>query len=907
MFIFDGDANLGDIAADYLQDVNVLSVEIDIPATMLGDVIVIVPNDHWYNLSFGTNPYGCEDASTSSDDYNAHERQWYLTNMDLPRAWAVGTGDSSQIIGLCDEELAIWSFDLHERRWRNIDEIEGDDELDDDGDDLLNNKWGWDFWTPGGGQWVWSNDPDSTHGTFVGGVFGASTNNEASVDTSRYGIAGINWQNKIMPYRAVSTLQVRQAFENMYDRIVDHDDDIKVINLSLDWRIDNFNQHPLLQDAFDDLIARDVLIVAGAGNDDDDDTNLPCNYPGVLCASCVDTNNVRLQMWCWDDELEESYACGSDYSDYVDLCGYGSVKWNPIWDAGLQWKNYEEPYIPFMTLTHTNELEDSRKFCYNDTIGGATIAQTRMMTSGCTAQATGIASLIRSVYPNLTAEKTIAMMKRGSISVDDIEGNQGKAWEGKLGAGVMNAYRSFTLWGDVVRDTILSGEVWIAGDVVVSDTLIIDAGTIIHVAPDDMTPANYSGQDSNVCEIIVKTGDVCLDINGTLGNKVKISGWSNNPEEGDWGGIIIDKSAGSVEIEYLELKHADIGIYADGKDIDITYSDFDSCGTGVYIYGSGGVLEGVKAENCGDKGFYATGNSEGSSIIYASATFDSCIARNNYYGFYFGAYADSCEIFGHSKAEDNTLDGLLCRSGLTIGPTVYISDNGQNGIHNINSGSGVIKQVYIHSHSSGVGCKSDSTSNPEIKDSYISDNYDNVSANHGARPCLGDSVNSLGKCNSIEDATRYHVANYNRNWTLMAELCYWGECDHQSQLPALNIFGSVDLTPYLCVDQHPSWRLPQHNLVRRNWSSKNYPNPFNPFTRIDYQVALTGSLVEIKIFDVSGRLIRNLLREKRAAGEYTVIWDGRDDGGRLVASGLYFSHVKIGRDYEVTDKLMLIK
>jgi hypothetical protein len=65
------------------------------------------------------------------------------------------------------------------------------------------------------------------------------------------------------------------------------------------------------------------------------------------------------------------------------------------------------------------------------------------------------------------------------------------------------------------------------------------------------------------------------------------------------------------------------------------------------------------------------------------------------------------------------------------------------------------------------------------------------------------------------------------------------------------------------------------------------PNPFRPATTIQYGMARPGS-AEIKIFDVSGRVVRSLFSGISAAGYHTVVWDGRDDRGASVPSGIYF-------------------
>ena len=67
----------------------------------------------------------------------------------------------------------------------------------------------------------------------------------------------------------------------------------------------------------------------------------------------------------------------------------------------------------------------------------------------------------------------------------------------------------------------------------------------------------------------------------------------------------------------------------------------------------------------------------------------------------------------------------------------------------------------------------------------------------------------------------------------------------------------------------------------------NFPNPFNPSTRIRYDVPSAG-FVRLRIFDPSGRLVRALASHNESPGTKIVEWNGRDENGAPVASGVYF-------------------
>jgi hypothetical protein len=91
---------------------------------------------------------------------------------------------------------------------------------------------------------------------------------------------------------------------------------------------------------------------------------------------------------------------------------------------------------------------------------------------------------------------------------------------------------------------------------------------------------------------------------------------------------------------------------------------------------------------------------------------------------------------------------------------------------------------------------------------------------------------------------------------------------------------------------------------------QNYPNPFNPETWIPYQLS-EGSKVVVSIYDVSGRLIRKLDLGHKEVGMYvtkekSAYWDGRNEVGEKVSSGVYFYQIQSGKFSKVM-KLVVIK
>jgi len=90
-----------------------------------------------------------------------------------------------------------------------------------------------------------------------------------------------------------------------------------------------------------------------------------------------------------------------------------------------------------------------------------------------------------------------------------------------------------------------------------------------------------------------------------------------------------------------------------------------------------------------------------------------------------------------------------------------------------------------------------------------------------------------------------------------------------------------------------------------SYLAQNFPNPFNPVTRIAFGIMAPGR-GSLRIYDAAGRLVRVLVGGYRAAGQYMEIWDGNDTGGRAVASGMYFYRLDAG-PFTQTRKMILLR
>jgi len=108
---------------------------------------------------------------------------------------------------------------------------------------------------------------------------------------------------------------------------------------------------------------------------------------------------------------------------------------------------------------------------------------------------------------------------------------------------------------------------------------------------------------------------------------------------------------------------------------------------------------------------------------------------------------------------------------------------------------------------------------------------------------------------------------------------------------------SVEVTP----DENSMIKIAEFN--------GNYPNPFNPTTTFNFCLA-SESKVSLTLFNIKGQKIKTLVNENQTAGIHQVIWDGTDDHGKKVSTGIYFSHCDAHNeegDYTSVKKVILLK
>ena len=95
------------------------------------------------------------------------------------------------------------------------------------------------------------------------------------------------------------------------------------------------------------------------------------------------------------------------------------------------------------------------------------------------------------------------------------------------------------------------------------------------------------------------------------------------------------------------------------------------------------------------------------------------------------------------------------------------------------------------------------------------------------------------------------------------------------------------------------------NLPTEYKLSQNHPNPFNPVTTINFSIP-EPNFITLKIFDLSGRLVKTLWNSKTNIGHHSINWDGIDTYGNNVSAGIYIYTLE-GKDLFISRNMIMMK
>jgi hypothetical protein len=98
----------------------------------------------------------------------------------------------------------------------------------------------------------------------------------------------------------------------------------------------------------------------------------------------------------------------------------------------------------------------------------------------------------------------------------------------------------------------------------------------------------------------------------------------------------------------------------------------------------------------------------------------------------------------------------------------------------------------------------------------------------------------------------------------------------------------------------------KQEVIPTQFELSNHPNPFNPSTTISFNIP-EESVVKIEIFNLIGQRVKTLIDDHFLSGKHKIVWDGNDDSGRQVSSGVYFYRLEVNGKTVATRKGLLLK
>ena len=335
---------------------------------------------------------------TPNDQYH-YNRQWSLYNdgsfnagsvagadISMREAWDITTGSSTIVAAILDSGLKLDHSDVAGRVWSNADEVPGNG-MDDDGNGFVDDHRGWDFVNV-------DNDPtdDHGHGTNVAGLLGATGSNGI-------GYAGVDWNCELMIVKVLNSSNLATYANMVASLYYAVSNGADVINMSIGGEGGSL----ALAAAVDHARVNGVVVVVSMGNTNDNVTNYPAGYAGVIAVGATDTNDERVSPFFW------STTSGSSYGAHIDLVAPGNLMYG---------------------LSHTSNNN------YSTYWGG---------TSQAAPLVCGVAGLMKALDPTLGVDSIRSILM---ATADDEVGDPGEdtpGWDEYHGAGRLNAYAALDL------------------------------------------------------------------------------------------------------------------------------------------------------------------------------------------------------------------------------------------------------------------------------------------------------------------------------------------------------------------------------------------------------------------------------------------------------------------------------
>jgi len=311
-------------------------------------------------------------------------QQYYLDSIQAYQAWDITQGDTNVVVGICDSGVQTDHEDLVSQI--KVDPSEPINGIDDNNDGKIDNNMGWDFCGPTFiANYPGDNDPNITqggasHGTHVAGISAAKANNGK-------GISGVAFHCKILPLKCAPDNGGGSIYFG-YEAIeygASHGADVINCSWGSEGGFSVFEQEVIT----DATLTFNCLIVAAAGNDNSPNLFYPAYYEHVLAVCALGANNRR-----------------ADFTNYNYKVRVGA------------------PGVGIMSTYFNNAYQNSSG------------------TSMASPVVAGVAALVKSQFPALSPDQIAQRIRVTADNVYGVTGNNQTSLFGKLGKGIVNAYRA---------------------------------------------------------------------------------------------------------------------------------------------------------------------------------------------------------------------------------------------------------------------------------------------------------------------------------------------------------------------------------------------------------------------------------------------------------------------------------
>ena len=460
-------------------------------------------------------------------------------------------------------------------------------------------------------------------------------------------------------------------------------------------------------------------------------------------------------------------------------------------------------------------------------------------------------------------------------------------------------------WGSLARTSVVKVDASVFGleDVTIPTGMILTVKDGVTFKWDD--DDNGAGGDDSAENELITCGK--LRINGTSAKPVTLTSSKTSPAEGDWAGVVVTPDA-AAKINYTTIKYA-------GDAVRSVYTaDSTTVSNSTFLYNE---LHDINVAGDNSHAVSITSNTVtvGDGIGIAALASEAVISGNSVTCNSLSEYGIELAADNNQIVSSNTVQGASMGAALWIGgnanKTPAIKDNSftnsKFGIECVNSKANIGASDHentITGNTTGV-LVDGSNAKPKLRYNDISSNSTGVSAMNSGDPDMG--TNADGGNNKFLSNSTYCINNRNTSGTLSAKGNFFG---NPGGCPTPACFtGSVDVSSWLCTApftvEIAMRALPNKPEGFRLLGVR--PNPARSGANLEFAMESGTADILVEVFDLAGRLVRRLDTMNAGIGEHELFWDGRDERGALVQTGVYFFRASGHGIHEQSVKLLVVR